>query len=232
MTENNHFIIDKFDHTHVQWLSPLVTKKYYEELLQKFETSQKREVKLEHQLAQKDNELTEKNQELTQKNQKLAEKNEKIRELDRTIKIQDENMIKNIAENEKIHATLESLEVEFKKMHVTQSEEHEKLKAEITDLQDELVKKNNNEKHYQNEEKKSKQQIEKLHREIVHNKESAETQINMIQKIAKEVAEELVKKVIDQYQSRFHELKETSDAIIATLKQEIINLQKQNKQNK
>ena len=81
-------------------------------------------------------------------------------------------------------------------------------------------------------EKQFKSKIEKLHQEIAHNKESAETQIDMIQKIAKEGAEKLVKETIDQYQSRFHELKETSDAIIATLKQEIINLKKQNKQKK
>lgn len=141
MTENNHFIIDGFDHTHGQWLSPFVTRKSYQELLQKFETSQEREVKLEHQLAKKDNELTEKNQELTQKNQKLAEKNEKIKELDRTIEIQDENMIKNIAENEKIHATLESLGVEFKKMTCNYESTIQELENRIITQNDENEKK-------------------------------------------------------------------------------------------
>lgn len=132
MTQSNHFIIDGLDNTHGNWMNPtpFVTKEKFRKL----------EEKLNHQLAQKDKELAEKNQELTQKNQKLTEKNEKIKELDRTIEIQDENMIKNIAENEKIHATLESLGIEFKKMTcnyestiqelekriITQNEENEK----------------------------------------------------------------------------------------------------------
>ena len=108
---------------------------------------------------------------------------------------------------ESLQKNIEKLETEneiLKKMHVTQTEEHEKLKAEITDLQGQLLEKNNNEKHYQDEEKQFKSKIEKLHQEIAHNKESAETQIDMIQKIAKEGAEKLVKETIDQYLSLIH----------------------------
>ena len=57
-------------------------------------------------------------------------------------------------------------------------------------------------------------------------------QIDMIQKVAEEKAEKIVKETIDQYQSRFHELKETSDAIIAKLQKEILELKKKNTQNK
>ena len=46
------------------------------------------------------------------------------------------------------------------------------------------------------------------------------------------MAEELIKKTTDQYESKFDELKQTSDAVIAKLKKEISELKKMNKQPK
>lgn len=128
----------------------------------------------------------------------------------------------------KIIEMLQKAELEVKKTE----QKFENMKEEITDLQGRLLEKNNNEKHYQDEEKSFKTQIEKLNREIAHNKQSAQTQIDMIQKVAKESVEKIVKETIDQCQSRFDELKETSDATIAKLQQEIVDLKKQNKQKK
>ena len=56
--------------------------------------------------------------------------------------------------------------------------------------------------------------------------------IEIIKKKATEVAEELIKKTTDQYESKFDELKQTSDAVIAKLKKEISELKKMNKQPK
>lgn len=135
-------------------------------------------------------------------------------------------------EFEDIKKSYTELQHEMKDLTESHNAIHQQLQEQITDLEGQIEEKNRNEKHYQDEEKKYKQQIEKLHREIAHNKESAETQIDMIQKNATKIAEELVKETIDQYQSRFHELKETSDAIIAKLQKEILELKKKNTQNK
>lgn len=143
---------------------------------------------------------------------------------------------------ESLQENIEKLKTEnaiLQKMHATQTEEQEKLTEQITDLEGELSDMNRTQTHYQEEEQKYKtqifnfeQEIENLKKEIVDYKNSEESKIEIIKKKATEVAEELIKKTTDQYESKFDELKQTSDAVIAKLKKEISELKKMNKQPK
>lgn len=143
---------------------------------------------------------------------------------------------------ESLQKNIEKLETEnaiLNKMHATQTEEQEKLTEQITDLEGDLSDVNQTLTHYQEENKKYKKkifnfekEIENLKEEMVDYKNSEKSKIENIKKNAREVTEELREKITDQYQSKFDELKQTYDANIAKLQEEISELKKQNQPKK